>query len=44
MKVLEAEALGRSGRREGKCYELPDADTMRRSFAKHLGHEVADIF
>ena len=44
MKAFKIEAQGRSDRADGKYYELPDADTFRDRFAKHLGHQANEIF
>jgi hypothetical protein len=44
MQKLKINMFGRSGRGEGKYYELPDATEFRTRFAKHLGHEVNEIF
>ena len=41
---LGVKVLGRSGRNKGKYYDLPSCDELREMFAKHLGHDVDDIF
>jgi len=44
MLSLEVPVIGRSGRGEGKHYNLPDSDILREKFALLLGHESDDIF
>jgi putative DNA primase/helicase len=44
MQKLGVTAKGRSDRGDGKYYELPEANEFRARFAKHLGHEVGEIF
>jgi len=43
MSDLGIKVLGRSGRGDGKYYELPDTYIMRRAFASHLGHDVSEL-
>ena len=44
MQALKIEVLGRSGRGNGKYYELPELNDFRQRFAKHLGHEADEVF
>ena len=44
MKNLGIESQGRSGRGQGKYYELPELDILQTTFAKLLGHEKDDLF
>jgi putative DNA primase/helicase len=44
MQAFKIEALGRSGRGNGKYYELPEINDFKQRFAKHLGHEVDEVF
>lgn len=44
MKSLGIESQGRTGRGQGKFYELPSLDILQTSFAKLLGHEKDDLF
>ena len=44
MQAFKIEVLGRSGRGNGKYYELPELNDFRQRFAKHLGHEADEVF
>jgi putative DNA primase/helicase len=44
MKSFRVEAQGRSDRGDGIYYELPVTADFRDRFAKHLGHEVNEIY
>jgi hypothetical protein len=44
MQAFKIEVLGRSGRGNGKYYELPELNDFRQRFAKHLGHEAEEVF
>jgi putative DNA primase/helicase len=44
MLSLNIPTTGRSGRGQGKCYNLPESDILREKFASLLGHEPDDIF
>jgi hypothetical protein len=44
MQSLNIISLGRSDRGSGKYYELPEPDDFKGRFAKHLGHEIDEIF
>jgi putative DNA primase/helicase len=44
MQTLKIDVQGRSDRADGKVYVLPETSDFKKRFAKHLGHEVHEIF
>jgi hypothetical protein len=44
MQALKIDVVGRSDRGDGKYYELPEVNNFKARFAKHLGHELDEIF